>query len=41
VFELPEGVLDIHSSFEKEQSINDNLEQRQPVCPEITAASPG
>lgn len=41
VFELPEGVLDIHTTYKKEQSINDNLEQRQPVCSEITAASPG
>jgi PRTRC genetic system protein A len=40
VFELPEGILDIHTSSEKEISINDNLEQRQPLRPEITTASP-
>jgi PRTRC genetic system protein A len=39
VFELPEGILDIHTAFEKEISTHDDIEQRQPLRPQITPAA--
>ena len=39
VFDLPEGILDIHTAFEKEISTHDDIEQRQPVRPEIAATA--
>jgi PRTRC genetic system protein A len=39
VFDLPEGVLDIHTTFEKEISTHDDIEQGQSLRPEITPAA--